>query len=221
MTHEHLRLDLTNGLDGDADHNEDGSTTQRQAVNAGNRTENDRQDGNHTQEERADEANLGDDLHNEVRGGLTGTDTRDRTVVLLEIIGHFNGIILDGNIEIAKEDNEQEVKDAVKPASGREGIEEAFPEPFLCLHKHLNGGRNGQERRGEDDGKNTRHIDLDRHVGGLPAIYLTPDHSLGVLNRNAALRIGHQNDESDDQNKDHHDRRDNEEVLGLAPQSPS
>ena len=50
-------------------------------------------------------------------------------------------------------------------------------------------------------------LTLNGHVGGLAAVHLAPDHSLGVLDRDAPLGVGHQDDEGDDQQEDDdHDR---------------
>ena len=55
------------------------------------------------QEQRADQRDLGKNLGNKVRSRLAGTDARDGAVVLTEIIGHLNRIILDGHIEVREQ----------------------------------------------------------------------------------------------------------------------
>ena len=60
--------------------------------------------------------------------------------------------------------------------------------------------RGGQARDGlcEDDRHNAGHVDLDGQVRVLATIDLTADNALGVLDRDAALSLGNENDEDDD-----------------------
>ena len=50
--------------------------------------------------------------------------------------------------------------------------------------------------RSEDDGHNASHIHLDGDVASLTAVHLTADHTLGILDRDAALCV-RQNDDED------------------------
>ena len=70
--------------------------------------------------------------------------------------------------------------------------------------------RDVQQRRGEDDGHDAGHVDLDRDVGVRAAVGAAPDHALGVLHRDAALRLLDEHHERDD---DDADREDEEEDL--------
>ena len=63
-----------------------------------------------------------------IGGRLARTVTRNHTVVLFEIIGHFNRVILNCSIKICKSDDENEVENRIKPTGGAECFEEAFPE---------------------------------------------------------------------------------------------
>ena len=57
-------------------------------------------------------------LVNEVGGRLAGTEAGDEAAVLLQVIGHLNGVELHGGIEIAEADDQQEIQDAVERLAG-------------------------------------------------------------------------------------------------------
>ena len=67
------------------------------------------------------------------------------------------------------------------------------------LHDHVG---KLQQRRGEDHGDHARHVDLQRNVGRRPAQHPASDHALGVLHRDAALRLLDVHDGRDDR-EDH------------------
>ena len=76
-------------------------------------------------------------------------------------------------------------------------------ERVLCrLPEHRNGLRQGEDGRRKDDRHNASCVDLDRQVGGLAAVHLAAHNALGVLDRDAALRIGHEHDEHNDRQAD-------------------
>ena len=64
-----------------------------------------------------------------------------------------------------------------------------------------------QQRRGEDDGHDAGHVDLDRDVGVVAAVRAPADHALGVLHRDAPLRLLDEHDGDDDHEADREDDR--------------
>ena len=77
---------------------------------------------------------------------------------------------------------------------GLEHTEEALPEVAGVLDEHFHCRGQGEDGGSEDNGHNTGHIHFQRNVGALSAVHLAADHSLCVLDRQAALRIVHPND---------------------------
>ena len=59
-----------------------------------------------------------------------------------------------------------------------------------------------QHRGCEDHGDHAGHVDLDRDVGGGSAHGAAPDHALGVLHRDAALGLLHEDDQGNDREAD-------------------
>ena len=83
-------------------------------------------------------------------------------------------------------------------------LEEACPEAVLFnCDKHLNCRRKRKNGRSEDYGKNAAHIYLNRNVSVLTAVHLAAHNALGILDRNAALRVRQDDDEDhSDQSQD-------------------
>ena len=108
MTHHHLGFQLLRSIQGNANHNQNGGAAERQAVHGRRIRVDDGQERNHCKEQRSNERDLGKNFGNEVRSRLAGTDTRDRAVVLTEVIGHLNRIVLNSQIEVGEHDDEQE-----------------------------------------------------------------------------------------------------------------
>ena len=115
MAHQHLTLDDTYGLQGHADHNQNGSTTDGQAAQTLNVAQDQRQTGDDCQEDGTHHGDLIQHLLDEVAGGLAGTEAGDKAAVLLHIICNFNWIELNCCIEICEEDNEYKIKYNIYP----------------------------------------------------------------------------------------------------------
>ena len=114
VAHHHLGFHLLYGIERNADQDDNRCAAHGKAAHAGSTAVNNREQRDESEEQCADEGNPRQDFSDKVSRRLAGTDTRDCAVVLTKIIGHFNRIILDGRIEIRKEDNQDEVKDGVK-----------------------------------------------------------------------------------------------------------
>ena len=222
MTHHHLRFDLFHGFQCHTDQNDDRRTAHHQASHVGEVGINQRNDRNKGEEECPDEGDPRQNLGDIVGGRLAGTDTADGTVVLAKVVAHLDGIILDGHIEIGKTNNQQEVQENVHPAAHGKQREEALPEVTLDIFltdKQEDGRGNRKNGTGEDDRHNTRKTDFDRQIGALSAIHLAADHSLRILDGNAAFGIVHENDDPDD-NEEEQDEDDREDDLqGIAGQT--
>ena len=73
----------------------------------------DGQDSHKGQENRTDEGNLADNFPNKVGSGFSRPNTGNRSVVFADIVGNFNGVILDRNIKVVESNNQQEVDDSI------------------------------------------------------------------------------------------------------------
>ena len=109
MSHHHLALELLNGLKRNADDDDNGCAAQRQVAHAGELAVEQGYQRDDRKEERADEGDSGKNLFDISSGGSAGTNTGDRTVVCLQIVRHFHGIVLDRGVEVSEQQNENEV----------------------------------------------------------------------------------------------------------------
>ncbi len=218
MTHHHLGFHLFHRFKSNAYHNDDGSTAHGEASQTSYVTVNDGHDGDECQEQRTNEGNSGEDLADKFSGGLAGTDARDGAVVLPQVVGHLNGVILDGHIEIREHQNQNEVQYGIQPAGGGEGVKEALPEPafHIASHKQLNGAGNGENGAGEDDRHHAAHAYLNRHMGGLSAVHFPAHHALGVLDRDPALGVVHEDNDPDHGQEQDDPQRYQEIILAQA-----
>ena len=199
VTHGHLCFDFTDGFQYNTDNDDDGGTTECESseVAAADDVDDQRKNSDYAEAESTDEGDTVEDLGDVIRGRTTGTDTGDGTAVRLEVVGNFDRIEGNRNIEVRESDEEYEGEDHIEDAVTFEQTKESCPEgAFLGSYKHSDRGRNGHDGVCEDDRHNTGHVDLDREVGGLAAVHLSADDSLCVLNRDAAFGVGHPNDEA-------------------------
>ena len=74
----------------------------------------------------------------------------------------------------------------------------------------------GNHCRSEDDGHDAAHIQLQGQIAVLPAHLLAAHHALGVLDVDAALCVGHDDDEHNGHQSQDDQQRQEEVVLGLA-----
>ena len=216
MAHHHLGFHLLYGFKRNADQDDNRSTAHGKAVHTGSTAVDDREQRDESKEQSADEGNPRQDFSDKISRRLAGTDARDCAVVLTKIIGHFNRIILNGRIEIRKEDNQDEVKDGVKHSIISKQVEEASPEALCIRHKHLDCARDGKDGACKDDRQNTAETYLDGQVAALSAVHLSADNTLCVLYGDAALRIVHENDDPDDEKEQDDPQRYQEVKLHLA-----
>ena len=115
MAHHHLRFKRSCSLKRNAYDDDDSGSADTYIANAGDCTENVGKKGDYAKEQRADKGNLADYSADKVAGRTTGTNTGNGAVVLLKVICHFNGIILNRYIEIAECNDKNEVKNRVEP----------------------------------------------------------------------------------------------------------
>ena len=97
MAGSHIAFQGTTGLQGNADHDKQARTTQLDG-RAGDVTEDDGQACDDRQEDGADQSDLGQRLGDEIAGGLARADAGDGAVVLAELVGNINGVLLDRNV---------------------------------------------------------------------------------------------------------------------------
>ena len=204
MTHQHLSLQCLHSLKGNAHDDDDRGTADSQVTDTCHQVAcYDGQQSDDTQINGTKDNDLVDNLLDELSGGLAGTEAGDETAVLLQVVGDLHGIILNGGVEPAEEEDHQTVHNGVNPGSG--GPDVLVP-PAVQTEEGADGSRHGADGLGEDDGHNTGHGHLDGQVGVLAAVDLTANHALCVLDGNAALCIIDEDDEQDQSSHaDQHD----------------
>ena len=165
MTHGHLRFDFTCGLKNNTDHdyNRASGESERRKLSSGNDVRNKRNDCDHDEEESTDEGDSRKNLRDIVGRRLAGTDTGDKSAVLLEIVCDFDRIERYRNVEIRKSDDEYCSQGGIEPTVGAEEIEEARPEgSLLRIYEHLDRSRDGDDGVRKDHRHNAGHVDLER-----------------------------------------------------------
>ena len=68
---------------------------------------------------------------------------------------------------------------------------------LIDLQEAADGAGDRNHRGSEDDGHHAAHVQLQGQVAVLPAHLLAAHHTLGILDGDAALSVGHNNDEHD------------------------
>ena len=161
----HLSLQLAEGLESDADHDEQGGTAEGQVgdthtVDGVPDGIDDHGDtGQAAEEDGAQQSDSVEDLLDIVNGGLTGTDAGDGAAVVTQVVGYFHRIEGDHDVEVSERDDQDDLERDV----GEAGV------PQVVVHKLTELGvgdkardsrQNGSDGAGEDDGHNAGHIQL-------------------------------------------------------------
>ena len=213
VPHDHQRVKLVGNFDGHTDHNQNARRTEsRQHGDVQHLQEQSGDDCNNHQEECAEHCQAAALLLEVVRSGTTGTNTGNKSAVLLEIFGNLNRVEGDGGVEVSEAHDHDGIKHIVNDYAGDirgcraevsayKGIEPALG-PELTDH-----AGNLKNRHSEDQGHNAVCIRLERDMRGLSAVEFPADNALCVLNGNAANRLFNGNDTNgeDKNHKDNHD----------------
>src|ERR1700687_5883439 len=110
-------------------------------------------------------------------------NARNKTAVFLQVIGDIDGIESNRRVEVAKEDDQGDVSDIIHESAGRY----IGREPFELRHEGREGGREDQDRRGENRRNHARGIHFQGQMRRLAAIDATADDTPRILDRDAAL----------------------------------
>ena len=199
VAHEHLSLQGADCLKCNADNDYDGGAAKGHAGEGGRLAEVSDENRHNSDDAKVDGAEEGDlvkHLLDELAGGLAGTEARDVAAVLLQIIGHFNRVELDGRVEIGKEEYQQEVDHSVGDGCGVKGLHK--PAVRIASGERRNGGRQGCNGLGKDYGHDAGHVHLHGQMRALAAVHLAAHHALSVLDRDSALGVADKNDQDDD-----------------------
>src|SRR5699024_5759576 len=147
MTHQHLRLQLLDRVKRNTNHDDDRGAAERNVgQRRGNRTYDQRQDRNNTEENRTDKGALAERLGNKVAGRLARTEARNKAAVLLQVIGDLNRVKLDGRIEIRKRQNEQAINHDIEGVGLREQVQDVIADRTgLRLPEHCDSLRQGED----------------------------------------------------------------------------
>ena len=107
---------------------------------------------------------------------------------------------------LVERNDQQHVNDEVKSAVVIEHAEESVQRRMrgsIQIDEPEDQTGQAAQRRGKDDGHNAGHVDLDGDVASLTAVHLAAHNALGILDRNAALRVRQDDDEDhSDQGQD-------------------
>ena len=218
MTHHNLALQRTYRFQRNADYDKHCGTAQAYARHSGTQREDYREYSDYSEEYRADKRYLVERVVDEVRRGLAGSVSRDRSVVLLEVVRYLNRIVGNGNIEIVERNDQHKVNYRVGGAVLAEKSYKAVPEAVLSAvnaEEVAYSLRQAHKRHREDDRHYARHRDLYRNMSGLTAVHFSADYPLCVLDRDPALRVGHQNNEPDHRREDNHDKHHKDDILHI------
>ena len=213
-----LRVDFLHRLQTDADDDEQRGATEGH-LRARQLQRNDRerrQEGNDHQVQGTRRRDSVDHVTQVLSRGATRTVTGDEASVLLHVVGNLVRVERNGRVEEGEEQGHQGVDRQVERAALREVRRDPLNPRVVGLAELRRHRRQGKNRRCEDDGDNTRHVDLQRDVGGRTAILAAPNHALGVLHGDSALSLLDVDDRDRDEEQKGDDSRNRAPLAGLA-----
>src|SRR5439155_26159707 len=204
VSHQQVGLYALDHVQGDGDDDEQPGATQEGGDlerNVQGRVERRRHDRDHAQERGADVGDAHHYLLQVIRGAFAGTQPGDEAAVVAQLVGHFLGLELHGGPEVGEEiDHDDFGHDVEEAGALKLVVEEADDGSDHALRRA--GGvdvrveepqrhsREKHQRLGEDDGHDAAVIDAQPQVLLRPAVHLAPARVFGLLDGDAALRLG-------------------------------
>ena len=109
MAHQHLCFHRLDGFECHTNNDDDRRAADGQRRIADDVADDNRQDSHDCKIQSAKERNLVDHLQDEIGSRLTRAEAGDEAAVLLEVVGDLDGVELNGGIEVAERDDQQEI----------------------------------------------------------------------------------------------------------------
>src|SRR5882762_9819187 len=157
-----------------------------------------RQQTNHREVNSADKRKALQNLADMLAGRASRPDARNEAAILAHIVRELGRIEDNANVEEREQNDQNDVDQVVQRLAESDHLAEIFKKHVSRAKNQSRRGRKGQQRTGENRRNDTARIDAQRQVRGLPAHDFAPNHSLGVLHRDAPLAAFDENDEGDD-----------------------
>ena len=216
MTHGDLAFKLVSRFESNRDDNYHRGTAEHEVVESGliRPSEEDRENRHKGKEYRTDKGNSVDYFGYIVGSGLTGSVTEDRAAVLFKVVGYFDAVEGNREVEVSERDYKNEGGKYV------EGVFRAGRKPFFytvipAREDHGEGRGHHNYRVSEDDGHNAAHEDLYRKGGVHTAVHFTADLTFSVLDVKTTFGVVEEYGESND-DEEHKDRDDDPEDLSCV-----
>lgn len=130
------------------------------------------------------------------RRRLSRTNSRDTRLILLEVIGDVDGIEDDSRIEEAEEDDETDIEQDMTPIAWDKRRLHAL-QPCLVGEHASYRRREHQDRTGKNWRNNACRIELERQIRSLVRERIASNHTLGMLDGDAALGFFEEADKCD------------------------
>ena len=140
--------------------------------------------------------------------------------MLLEIVGGLGRVEHDGRVKEREEHDQPDIGDQEqRPAVAKLRRDPLEPLRPLAGVEAGNGGRQQQQRGGEDRRDDAGGVELERQMRGLPLEHLVANLALRILDQQPALRALHEHDEGDhDDGHDDHQQDQAGRQRALAAQ---
>ena len=209
-----MGLDLIHEVHGHADKDQQAGTTEvERHVELGDHEHG--QQGNGRDVHRAAQGQTREYGVDVFLGAFAGTDAGDEAAVLLQVLGHILRVDDDGRVEVAEEEDQDNIEHIVQDAVRSKEVRD-HPDVFIggeLAHR----GREQQQRRGENGRDDARRIDAQGQVRVLAAKHLASDLALGVADGDTALGTLHEHDGRQHGGHEQHDddREEDAHAAGL------
>ena len=146
---------------------------------------------------------------------FAGPDSGNKPALLLHVLRNVLRVERDGRIEIREEHNHHTVHQRIREGRILQVARESLDE-FAIGEEREDRARNEHDRLCKDDGHDARGVHAERNILGDTAVHLAPHHTLGILHRNPAGSLCHQNHTRDDRNHDSENDQADNQVLADA-----
>ena len=189
-----MRLDLAHRVERDADDDHERGAAEARLLHAHRVGDDDRDHADRCHIHRAAEGNPLHDAVDVVRRLLSRANAGDVRLLLLQVLGHVDGLERDVRVEVAEEEDQQRVARGEEPAAAVEELTEQLPTRDVEARERR-GER--EQRGGEDRRDGARGVHLQRQVRFLPAVHPAADLAARVHDRDLPATILEEGDHGD------------------------
>jgi len=214
VSHNEVRLDLLEGIEGNADDNDKASTAEIER-NISDFREEFRDNCNESEEDRAWESDSNQDVVDVSCSIFSRENTRDKATVFFHIFSHIDRIKSDSGVEVSEEDNHAHIEDSINCVSRGECSSDEVTDSSI-REEGSKGSREHNHGLSEDDRDNACRVNSEGDMSALSAVDFSTDYAFSVLNVNFSNSFSNEDNRSGNEYHNSENNNSDDRIHGIS-----